>query len=103
MARSVFAKHAPYEDGQLGRVVEEMRTMGAPTIRVIEWFGDLYALEGSHRLAAAHHLGLVPKFVAEIPDHAVAWPQEEYWTKVAETLPEYRFDESLLLDLKSFR
>lgn len=78
---------------------------------------DLYALEGSHRLAAAHHLGLIPKFVVEIPDIMVGSrivthtfirrtidfeAGDNYWTKVAETLPEYRFDKSLLLDLNNF-
>lgn len=97
---AVFAKHLPYEDGYLASVVFEMRTQGAPTIRVIEAMGNLYALEGSHRLAAAHYLGLVPKFVAEIPeleDYA-----QHHWIKVAETLPEYRLDSALLLDLKLF-
>lgn len=48
---------------RLAEVVAEMRSLGAPTIRVW-WAGDHWrALEGSHRLAAAHALGLVPEFV----------------------------------------
>lgn len=104
MTRSVYAKHPPYDNGHLGRVVEEMRVQGAPTIRVVEFCGNLYAMEGSHRLAAAHHLGLVPKFVAEVGQLADEIAvSSEHWTKVAETLPEYRFEEALLLDLKDFK
>lgn len=40
-----------------------MASLGAPTIRVIAC-GDYYmALEGSHRLAAAHDLDIEPEFV----------------------------------------
>lgn len=44
----------------LAAVTETMRQMGAPTLTVIDC-GDYYqACEGSHRLQAAHDLGLAP-------------------------------------------
>lgn len=56
---TVYAIHAPDAD-KLGEVTNEMLTLGAPVIRVVDC-GDYYmALEGSHRLAAAHALGLMP-------------------------------------------
>lgn len=40
-----------------------MQILGAPKIAVVDC-GDYYqALEGSHRLAAAHRLGLVPTLI----------------------------------------
>lgn len=62
----VFAKHEPYWDtGHLGFVVDQMRVAGAPEIRVVEYRGELYAVEGSHRLCAAHLLGLMPRLIVE--------------------------------------
>lgn len=56
---TIYAIHATNAD-KLAGVVAEMRTLGAPTIRVVNC-GDYYmALEGSHRLAAAAELGLRP-------------------------------------------
>jgi hypothetical protein len=50
----------------LAAVTAEMETLGAPTIRVVDCGDHYMALEGSHRLAAAHALGLEP--VLEIYD-----------------------------------
>ncbi len=46
-------------------VTAEMRTLGAPTIRCIrdDVQGVVLALEGSHRLAAAEALDIVPNFI----------------------------------------
>jgi hypothetical protein len=46
-------------------VTAEMQTLGAPTIRCIrdDVQGVVLALEGSHRLAAAEALDIVPNFV----------------------------------------
>lgn len=64
----IFAKHAPYGDGHLGDVMDTMRHAGPPTIRCV-WYGSrLLALEGSHRLHAAHCMGLVPRVVVLTPD-----------------------------------
>lgn len=44
----------------LKMVKSEMNTLGAPSVRAI-YDGEIYfALEGSHRLMAAHELGLTP-------------------------------------------
>lgn len=44
-------------------VKSEMRKRGAPRIRLVErGHGLYYAVEGSHRLAAADALGLTPQF-----------------------------------------
>jgi hypothetical protein len=59
---TVYAIHAP-EAGKLEKVKAEMLQLGAPAIQVVEC-GDCYiALEGSHRLAAAHELGLTPRLI----------------------------------------
>lgn len=58
---TIHLTHADYDAAHLAAVSEEMRTLGAPTIRAIR--GDVnvwYALEGCHRLRAAHALGLIP-------------------------------------------
>lgn len=55
----VYAPHAARPD-RLAEVIAEMREQGVPTIRAW-WAGDHWrALEGSHRIAAAHVLGLTP-------------------------------------------
>jgi hypothetical protein len=50
----------------LAHVIEQMRVLGAPTIRCArdEARGVLLALEGSHRIAAAIKLGIAPHLVA---------------------------------------
>lgn len=59
---TIIAIHAP-TSAKLEAVKAEMLALGAPTIEVVDC-GDYYmALEGSHRLAAAHALGLVPELV----------------------------------------
>jgi hypothetical protein len=61
----IYAIHAPEAD-KLAAVVEQMRILGAPTIRAVDCGDFMMALEGSHRLAAAAELGLEP--VLEIYD-----------------------------------
>lgn len=56
---TIYAIHAPLAD-KLAGVMAEMETLGAPTIRVVDCGDHYMALEGSHRLAAAHALGLEP-------------------------------------------
>lgn len=57
---TVYAIHDIDAD-HLAKVTEAMRTQGAPTIRVVDCGDFLMALEGSHRLRAAHDLGITPK------------------------------------------
>lgn len=98
--KRVYAKHEPYTDGHLGEVAADMEVAGSPTIRVIEHAGVYYALEGSHRLAIAHALGVEPKLVVEIPELDCA--RDEYWDRVAATLPVYEFNYVHVLKLEEF-
>ncbi len=57
---TIYAIHGT-DPEKLEAVITEMCALGAPTIEVVDC-GDYYmALEGSHRLAAAHALGLIPE------------------------------------------
>jgi len=53
------------DPAHLAAVIEQMRKLGAPSIACIkdEGTGVWVALEGSHRVAAAKALGLVPEIV----------------------------------------
>jgi len=62
MTEVVYAIHA-VDDTKLAQVVAEMRGLGAPVIRVVICFDFYMALEGSHRLAAAAYLNLIPEFI----------------------------------------
>jgi hypothetical protein len=55
----VYAIHPPAQD-RLAGVIAEMQILGAPIIEVVDCGDHYQALEGSHRLAAAAALGLVP-------------------------------------------
>lgn len=67
---TIYAIHAPDAD-KLASVEKEMRKLGAPTIEVVEC-GDHYrALEGSHRIAAAHALGLAPRLIIRGEDDVI--------------------------------
>ena len=57
----IFAINAP-EPEHLVEVLEDMKRLGAPTIKAVwmEVWATYVALEGSHRLAAAKQLGLTP-------------------------------------------
>jgi len=85
----IFAKHDPYwNTGHLGEVTAEMETFGPPSIRVVEWRGELFAVEGSHRLAAAHALGLVPNVIVEHPERYDS-SDEGFWDSRRDKLPHY--------------
>ena len=92
-------------------VMLEMEKLGAPTIRANFDGETIYALEGSHRIVAAHNLGLTPNFVfvdfdAVIADHdidcggltpGVAATVEQifeatYWVPSYNGRPEYWFE-----------
>lgn len=64
---TVYAIHAP-EAKKLARVVKQMRSLGTPTIQVVDCGDYFMALEGSHRLAAAHKLGIIPTLVIHAQD-----------------------------------
>jgi hypothetical protein len=67
---TVYAIHAPHSD-RLEAVKTAMSVLGAPTIQVVNCGDHYMALEGSHRLAAANELGLVPNFVVFEQDEAL--------------------------------
>jgi hypothetical protein len=50
--------HHHFDTGHLEEVKAEMVALGSPTIRAIEVAGDIYAVEGCHRLRAAQDLGI---------------------------------------------
>ena len=89
---TIYAIHAPQET-KLQAVIEEMRVLGAPTIRAIDCGDYLMALEGSHRLAAAAALELTPVFVIiaqdeEIDISAYDWFEAQNWAGVIYTAGE---------------
>jgi len=55
--------HNHYDEAHLADVIEEMKTLGAPTIKAVwmECYGHWAAIEGSHRIRAAAALGLTPE------------------------------------------
>lgn len=75
-----------------------MEVAGQPTIRVMEYGGELFALEGSHRLCAAHLAGIEPKLVVEIPE--VDFPIDRQ--KIIDKLPIYDFEHAHVLWLRRF-
>ena len=97
---TIKAKHPPY-DGHLAQVVDDMRVAGPPTIRVVRFQGELYATEGSHRLAAAAYLGVIPRVWIE--EAEVDALPDEHWQKVAEGLPVHEFPHVLALSEKEFQ
>ena len=57
MSQTIYTINAPSAD-HLAEVMAEMETLGSPKIRAV-FCGDHYkAIEGSHRVAAAHKLGI---------------------------------------------
>ena len=53
--------HSDFDSDHLETVTTEMRDRGAPIVRVVEnQWEQLCAIEGCHRLRAAHALGLNP-------------------------------------------
>ena len=66
--------HNHFDTDHLDAVVADMKTLGAPTIRVLDLgFDCLYqALEGSHRLRACEILGVTPILDCVGSDETVA-------------------------------
>jgi hypothetical protein len=98
MTVRIYAKHLPYEDGNLGKVFDEMELAGEPTIRVIG-YGDykkqFFALEGSHRLYLAHKYGMIPKIWVMTPD--VELIDEDRYLSIIKGLPYYDFPHVYML------
>ena len=61
MAMTIVLVHEHLDEAHLDAVIQEMQTLGTPTIRAIKTDDNFwYALEGCHRLRAAHRPGLTP-------------------------------------------
>ena len=85
----VYAKHDPYwQTDHPGKVLAEMEIMGAPTINVVDWRGDLFAIKASHRLWCAFYLGLVPNLIINHPDRFDP-SDETFWDSLKDSLPQY--------------
>lgn len=68
----IVLMHNHYDAERLACVTEQMRTMGAPTIKAVwlECYGVWAALEGCHRIRAAKELSLTPRI------KEIAWSDE---------------------------
>lgn len=67
---TIYAIHAP-QPAHLEAVKAEMQRLGAPRIEVVDCGDHYFALEGSHRLAAAAALGLSPELVVREQDEMI--------------------------------
>lgn len=67
---TIVLLHSHYDKAHLAKVTEEMRELGAPTIKVLwsECHGIWFALEGCHRLRAAEALELTPELEVIEPE-----------------------------------
>lgn len=63
MSTTIALLHKHFDADKLSSVQAEMEVLGAPTIRAVwhEGWAMWVALEGCHRLRAAHALGLMPE------------------------------------------
>ena len=60
--------HHEHDPGRLEDVMHEMQTLGSPTVRVFCLGSRCFvALEGVHRLTAAHRRGVIPNLVVQVP------------------------------------
>ena len=70
MTNSLLTIHG-HTESHVEAVMAEMRTLGAPRIRVVDC-GDYYmALEGTHRLEAACRLGIAPDLIVLAQDDLI--------------------------------
>lgn len=101
MTIRVYAKHEPYRDGRIGIVGDELALAGQPTIRCVEFNGEYFATEGSHRLYLCFHDGVVPKLTVEDTD---AGDDDQFlcdhWDRVKKLLPYYDFEHVEVLDFR---
>ena len=78
MNKPVYAIHSA-EAEKLEAVKSEMTKLGSPAIQVVDC-GDYYmALEGSHRLAAAHELGIRPELTIHAQDDEIDLTQFDWF------------------------
>lgn len=80
--------HKHYNEKHLEEVMEQMKTLGAPTIHAVwmESYGHWAALEGCHRIRAAHQLGLTPEII-----------EVDYSDEMCSTIAGYDGDEDYMI------
>jgi hypothetical protein len=73
----IILAHNHYDRDHLAAVAEEMKTLGAPVIKAVwlEAYGAWMALEGCHRIRAAHDAALAPE-IDEVEYDADLNPQD---------------------------
>lgn len=85
----IILPHDHFDADHLKAVIDEMRGLGAPTIKAVDMtgtWGAYVALEGSHRIRAAAALGLTP-IIEEVEwsdtdttDDVVPGSYDDNWT-----------------------
>lgn len=76
--KPIRAIHAP-DPTRLAEVAALMCRLGPPTIEVVDCGAFFAALEGSHRLAAAEMLGLVPILRVRSRDEVIQAPGYDWF------------------------
>jgi hypothetical protein len=90
----VILLHDHYDRAHLEAVKAEMETLGAPTVKALyDAANDVWmALEGCHRIRAAHELGLTPEMVEcddddmMIADLNLDWQSGDFDSTAAEAV-----------------
>ena len=90
----IYAKHLPYNNSKLNGVIEEMKELGSPTIKVVNYKNEYFAIEGSHRLAACNFLNKSLNII--VVEENNSSEVDAFWDKVKERLPKYYFKEILI-------
>jgi hypothetical protein len=74
--------HNHYNKRHLAKVIKEMKTLGAPTIKAVwmEVYNHWAALEGCHRIRAAKALGLIPEIEEVDYSDDLVEGMEDEWT-----------------------
>jgi len=80
---TIYTIHAADND-KLTQIIAEMQMLGTPTIKVVDCGDHYMALEGSHRIAAAHRLGLTPTLIVHEQDEMLEisgydWYEPQNW------------------------
>ena len=88
----IYAIHAPSAD-RLAAVKAEMLVLGVPTIQVVDCGDHYMALEGSHRLAAAHELGFIPELIVYSQEDVLDVTQYDWYEAANWSGTKYTADE----------
>ena len=71
MYTTLYTIHG-HNDAKVASVMDEMRSLGAPVVRVVDCGDHYMALEGVHRIEAASRLGIAPVLIVLDQDDQVA-------------------------------